>query len=153
MPKAKNTLHQNNRQVALICAHNIVDEFADQFPAAIKYFENEWENCLNHMGFPDGRPQHIRTTSLLERAFVAQRRWPKQLLSVPFMRGKCTQRRFRRYSIARNHCGSSAFCLSIDQAKLQQEIVSDVRVEMQTLEPQLFVQYLTESIAEVSWIC
>lgn len=77
MPKIKNALYQNNRQVAMICAQNIIDEFADQYPAAIKCFQDDLENCLNHMDFPTGHQKHLRTTNLLERAFMEQRRRTK----------------------------------------------------------------------------
>lgn len=77
LPKIKSVYYQTDRQVAMIAATNLINEFADQYPAAIKCFQDDLECCLNHIDFPAGHHKHIRTTNLLERAFLEQKRRTK----------------------------------------------------------------------------
>lgn len=77
MPKIKSVYYQTDRKVAMIAAANLINEFADPYPAAIKCFQEDLENCLNHIDFPAGHHKHIRTTNLLERAFLEQKRRTK----------------------------------------------------------------------------
>lgn len=77
MPKIKNVYYQTNREVALIAAKNLIDEYADKYPSAIKCFQEDLDSCLVHMEFPVGHHRYIRTTNLLERAFEEQKRRTK----------------------------------------------------------------------------
>lgn len=77
LPKVKNVYYQTNREVAMLCATTLVEEYAEKYPAAIKCFQDDLESCLNHIDFPAGHHKHIRTTNLLERAFVEQKRRTK----------------------------------------------------------------------------
>ncbi|MCG8604914.1 transposase, partial [bacterium] len=77
MPKIRAVYYQTNREAAILCATQIVDELAETYPAAIKCFQDDLENCLNHIDFPAGHHKHIRSTNLIERAFVEQKRRTK----------------------------------------------------------------------------
>jgi putative transposase len=77
MPKIKNAYYQTDQEVAKICAENIINEYSKTYPAAVKCFQEDFEACITHMSFPAGHSKHIRTTNLLERAFVEQRRRTK----------------------------------------------------------------------------
>ena len=77
MPKVKNVYYQTDREVAMLCATRLVEEYAEKYPAAIRCFQDDLECCLNHIDFPAGHHKHIRTTNLLERAFGEQKRRTK----------------------------------------------------------------------------
>ena len=76
MPKIKNVYYQTDQQVAKLCAENIIREYSKLYPSAIKCFQEDLA-CINHMLFPEGHSKHIRTTNLLERAFLEQKRRTK----------------------------------------------------------------------------
>ena len=73
----KNVYYQTDREVAMLCATRLVEEYAEKYPAAIRCFQDDLECCLNHIDFPAGHHKHIRTTNLLERAFGEQKRRTK----------------------------------------------------------------------------
>ena len=77
MPKIKSIYYQTDREVALIAATRLIEEYADQYPSAIKCFQDDLESCLNFMEFPSGHHRYIRTTNLIERAFEEQKRRTK----------------------------------------------------------------------------
>lgn len=77
MPKIRNIFNQTDKEIALMCAAKIIDEYAQKYPSAIKCFQEDLDSCLNFMLFPAGHHKHIRTTNLLERAFVEQKRRTK----------------------------------------------------------------------------
>jgi putative transposase len=77
MPKIKNALYQTDIKIAKICLENIIDEYADEYPSAMRCLEHDLDACLSFMEFPAGHHKHIRTTNLLERCFVEQKRRTK----------------------------------------------------------------------------
>ena len=77
MPKIKSVYYQTDREVALIAATRLIEEYSDQYPSAIKCFQDDLESCLNFMEFPSGHHRYIRTTNLIERAFLEQKRRTK----------------------------------------------------------------------------
>jgi transposase-like protein len=77
MPKIKNCYYQHDRKLAIIAATEIIDQFADTYPAAIKCFQDDIDACLKHMEFPAGHSKYIRTTNLIERCFEEQKRRTK----------------------------------------------------------------------------
>jgi len=77
MPKIKNVYYQTDRKIAEIAAANLVGEYADKYPTAIKCFLDDLNCCLNYMDFPTGHHRYIRTTNLIERCFVEQKRRTK----------------------------------------------------------------------------
>jgi putative transposase len=77
MPKIKNVYYQTDQKVAKICAETIMNKYSKLYPSAIKCFQGDFEACISHMLFPEGHSKHIRTTNLLERAFLEQKRRTK----------------------------------------------------------------------------
>jgi len=77
MPVIRTVFHQTDKKMALQIASSIIDEFINEYPSAIKCFQEDLENCLNFMDFPAGHHRHIKTTNLLERCFEEQRRRTK----------------------------------------------------------------------------
>lgn len=77
MPKVKNVYYQTDRELALMYAAKLVEEYASVYPAAIKCFQEDLEACLAHLEFPVGHHKHIRSTNLLERAFEEEKRRTK----------------------------------------------------------------------------
>jgi len=77
MPKVRTIYYQSNREIAMIYATKLIDEYAEAYPAAIKSFQQDLESCLAYIDFPEGHHKHIRTTNLLERCFVEQKRRTK----------------------------------------------------------------------------
>ncbi len=77
LPQIKSVYYQTDREVAIIAATNLIDKFSNQYPAAIKCFQDDFDNCLSFMDFPAGHHKHIRSTNLLERCFLEQKRRTK----------------------------------------------------------------------------
>jgi putative transposase len=77
LPQIKSVYYQTDRDVAMIAATHLIDKFSNKYPAAIKCFQDDFENCLSFMEFPAGHHRHIRTTNLLERCFLEQKRRTK----------------------------------------------------------------------------
>ena len=77
LPEIRSAYSQTNLEVARECAVKIIDTYAGKYPSAIKCFEEDFENCIQHMHFPAGHQKHITTTNLLERAFLEQKRRTK----------------------------------------------------------------------------
>lgn len=77
MPKIRNVFNQTDKEIALMYATKLIDEYSSKYPSAIKCFQNDLDSCLNFMDFPDGHHKHIRTTNLLERTFLEQKRRTK----------------------------------------------------------------------------
>lgn len=72
--KIKNAYYQNDAKVARQCAESIINEYSSTYPSAIRCFEDDFDACITHMDFPVGHSRHIRTTNLLERVFLEQKR-------------------------------------------------------------------------------
>jgi len=77
MPKIKNVYYQIDRKVAIIAATELIEKYTDTYPAAMKCFQEDMDACLNHMDFPAGHHKFIRTTNLIERCFLEQKRRTK----------------------------------------------------------------------------
>lgn len=77
MPKIKNVYYQTDREIAMLAATKLIENYADMYPAAMKCFQEDIDACLNHMDFPAGHHKYIRTTNLIERCFQEQKRRTK----------------------------------------------------------------------------
>jgi putative transposase len=55
----------------------LLETFGSRFPAAMKSFSEDLEASLAHLEVPLAHRKHVRTTNLLERAFVEERRRTK----------------------------------------------------------------------------
>jgi len=66
-----------NRKVAELIATDVLDEYKDLYPSAMKSFTDDLEACWAYLRCPSAHHRLIRTTNLLERAFVEQKRRTK----------------------------------------------------------------------------
>ncbi len=58
-------------------SEKFITEFADVYPALIACFIDDLQACLAHLNYPEGHRRSIRTTNLIERCFVEQKRRTK----------------------------------------------------------------------------
>lgn len=77
MPGIREVFYQSEKEISMLLASKIVEDFAEEYPSAIKCFQDDLEHCLTFMKYPKGHHSFIRTTNLLERAFEEQRRRTK----------------------------------------------------------------------------
>jgi putative transposase len=66
-----------NRDVAEMIAKDLLDRYQDLYPSAMKAFLDDLEACWAYLNCPAVHHKRIRTTNLLERAFVEQKRRTK----------------------------------------------------------------------------
>jgi transposase-like protein len=62
------------RPVAEWLAAKFIERYSDLYPSAVACFQDDLTACLNHLECPVGHRKRIRTTNLLERAFLEVRR-------------------------------------------------------------------------------
>jgi len=65
------------REAADWQVEKVVNAYADEYPAAVQCMLDDLEACLTIYEFPEAHRRFIRTTNLLERTFVEQRRRTK----------------------------------------------------------------------------
>lgn len=75
--KIKAIYYAPDRTTADQLAAGFIESYAGDHPAMIKCFQADLEACLAHLEFPAGHRRYIRTTNLIERAFVEQKRRTK----------------------------------------------------------------------------
>ena len=63
-----------SRAIARQLAAGIRADYADLLPSALACFEDDFEACIAHLRLPVTHRRFIRTTNLLERLFVEERR-------------------------------------------------------------------------------
>lgn len=63
-----------NREVAELLATKFIERYGNLYPLAVVCFQDDLAACLNHLECPVGHRKRIRTTNLLERAFLEVRR-------------------------------------------------------------------------------
>lgn len=66
-----------NQAVAELMASNLLDRYRDTYPTAMKSFQDDWPACIAYLRCPRVHHKRIRTTNLLERSFLEQRRRTK----------------------------------------------------------------------------
>ena len=69
-----------SRTIARDLADGVVADFETELPSAVACFLDDFEACIAHLRMPIGHRRAIRTTNLLERLFVEERR---QLKTIP----------------------------------------------------------------------
>lgn len=75
--KVKAIYYAPDRQTADQMAAGFIEAYAGEHPNMIKCFQADLQACLAHLEFPAGHRRYIRTTNLIERAFVEQKRRTK----------------------------------------------------------------------------
>jgi len=68
-----------NREVADVVITDFIKRYGKVYPSAITCFQNDLEACLAFLKCPAIHHNRIRTTNLLERAFLEQRRRTKTI--------------------------------------------------------------------------
>lgn len=63
-----------SRAIARDLAKGVVADFEKEFPSATTCFQDDFEACIAHLRMPVTHRRAIRTTNLLERLFVEERR-------------------------------------------------------------------------------
>ena len=68
-----------SRAIARELAEGVLRDYAKELPSAVRCFENDFEACIAHLRMPINHRRAIRTTNLLERLFLEERRRLKVL--------------------------------------------------------------------------
>jgi putative transposase len=63
-----------NREVADMIAADVLSSYQRDYPSAMHSFQEDWEACVAYLRCPTIHHKRIRTTNLLERSFVEERR-------------------------------------------------------------------------------
>jgi putative transposase len=74
-----------NQEVARMIAADVLETYQALYPSAMRSFQDDWEACIaylhcphgHHPYLPQGKCKRIRTTNLLERSFLEERRRTK----------------------------------------------------------------------------
>ncbi len=61
---------------------DLVARFGSLYPSAVQCFEEDFEACIAHLQLPPNHRRAVRTTNLLERLFVEERRRMRAVLHV-----------------------------------------------------------------------
>jgi len=73
--KALNAVYDApNREVADLMAAYFIAQYSALYPSAVTCFQDDLEACLAFLRCPAIHHKRIRTTNLLERAFLEERR-------------------------------------------------------------------------------
>ena len=75
--RVKAIYYCQDSQSAEVLAGNFIEDYAEKYPGMIKCFIEDLDACLTHLQFPAGHRRSIRTTNLIERAFVEEKRRTK----------------------------------------------------------------------------
>jgi transposase-like protein len=62
------------REVADLLAATFIQRYGASYPSAVQCFQDDLDACLSHLRCPASHRRRIRTTNLLERAFLEVRR-------------------------------------------------------------------------------
>ena len=76
-----------DQDVAEMIAAEVLKDYQTLYPAAMKSFQDDWHACIaylrcphiHHPCLPQGKCKRIRTTNVLERCFLEQRRRTKTI--------------------------------------------------------------------------
>jgi putative transposase len=63
--------------VARMIAADVLETYQALYPSAMKSFQDDWEACIAYLRCPRVHHERIRTTNLLERSFLEERRRTK----------------------------------------------------------------------------
>jgi len=77
MVRARAAYEAASPALAMLLRDDVVKEYERELPAAVKCFFDDFEACIAHLRFPLRHRKVIRTTNLLERLFLEERRRTK----------------------------------------------------------------------------
>jgi putative transposase len=69
--------YANDYDEAKQLSGDLINKYINQYPSMVKSFNEDLEACLTHLKFPQEHRHFIRTTNLIERAFVEEKRRTK----------------------------------------------------------------------------
>ena len=72
--RARAAYQAPSREIARMLRDELVKTYQRDLPTAVRCFEDDFEACIAHLRFPVNHRKAIRTTNLLERLFVEERR-------------------------------------------------------------------------------
>jgi transposase-like protein len=61
-------------EIAEMVAAQVLSQYQQEYPSAMMTFRDDWQACVAYLRCPTIHHKRIRTTNLLERAFLEQRR-------------------------------------------------------------------------------
>jgi len=68
-----------DQDVAAMIAAEVLKDYQTLYPAAMKSFQDDWHACIAYLRCPHIHHKRIRTTNVLERCFLEQRRRTKTI--------------------------------------------------------------------------
>lgn len=77
LARMQGVYHAVDYETGKLLSEQFVRRYRSQFPAMVRCFLNDLESCLVHLKYPLGHRKYIRTTNLLERSFVEEKRRTK----------------------------------------------------------------------------
>jgi transposase-like protein len=77
---AKACYEAPSQEVSRVLRNELVRRYEKTFPAAVQCFLDDFEACIAHLRFPVKHRRLIRTTNLLERLFLEERRRMKAVV-------------------------------------------------------------------------
>jgi putative transposase len=72
--QAQAAYHVPSRAITREFAAGVVADYGPKYDSAVARFMDDFEPCIAHLRFPVTHRRAIRTTNLLKRLFVAERR-------------------------------------------------------------------------------
>jgi len=79
----KQVYYASNYEEGLRLGHELIARFRDRYPSAMECLEEDLEECLTYLKFPQAHWKAIRTSNLLERTFEEGRRRIKVIPRFP----------------------------------------------------------------------
>lgn len=77
IPMARNAYQASSPAIARMAAAEFKKHWGTELPAAVACFEDDFEACIAHLQLPVSHRRTTRTTNLLERLFLEERRRTK----------------------------------------------------------------------------
>jgi transposase-like protein len=77
LKSVKEVYNASDFKTAKVLGGNFIDKYIDEYPSAVKCFNEDFDACIVHLKYPSGHRKFIRTTNLLERAFEEEKRRTK----------------------------------------------------------------------------
>lgn len=77
LSQVKAVYYAPDKETAEILAEQFIERHSQEYPSLVKCFTEDIDACLTHLNYPVGHRKYIRTTNLLERSFVEEKRRTK----------------------------------------------------------------------------
>jgi len=87
LARVKSVYHASDRDTADLLAGRLVEDYTERYPSAVRCFVDDLGSCLTHLRYPLAHRRYIRSTNLLERAFLEEKRRTKVMPAHMHERG------------------------------------------------------------------